>query len=87
MAGKFLRVLENHARRVLPGTARKSKFEKSHLEVRMFNVGDGEAILLVFPQKRAWLVDCGSGTGKTRNQTLAKNWRRTSRSGSWCWKP
>ena len=72
MAGKFLKVLEGTARRALPRSGRKSTFAKSHLEVRMFNVGDGEAILLVFPKKRAWLVDCGSGSGTKHNQALGK---------------
>lgn len=70
MAGKFFRVAENRIRKVSPGKTRKSQFAKSHLEVRMFNVGGGEAILLVFPGKRAWLVDCGSGSGDRKNETL-----------------
>ncbi len=51
MAGKFLKILEGKARNARPKTGRKNKFAKSHLEVRMFNVGEGEAILLVFPNK------------------------------------
>jgi glyoxylase-like metal-dependent hydrolase (beta-lactamase superfamily II) len=27
----------------------------------MFNVGEGECILVVFPNERAWIIDCGSG--------------------------
>ncbi len=70
MAGKFLKVLEGKSRRALPKSARKKKLAKSHLEVRMFNVRDGEVILLVIPKKRAWLLDCGASTGDKRNKTL-----------------
>jgi competence protein ComEC len=27
----------------------------------MFNVGEGECILVAFPNERAWIIDCGSG--------------------------
>lgn len=59
MAEGFLTVLENRTKNTVPGTARKATFKKSHLEVRMFNVGKGEAILLTFPGNRAWLLDGG----------------------------
>ena len=45
--------------------------DRGGLEVRMFNVGDGEAILLEFPGKTAWLVDGGSSNSKFRNRDLA----------------
>ena len=70
MGGKFFEVLKAKSRLAYPNSARKKNFAKSHLEVRMFNVGDGEAILLVFPKKRAWLVDCGASTGDNRNKIL-----------------
>lgn len=34
----------------------------------MFNVGAGEAVLVVFPNGRVWIVDCGSG-----NHTMGDN--------------
>lgn len=40
------------------------------LEVRMFDVGDGEAILIVFPGKTAWLVDGGRTGLDQPNQDL-----------------
>lgn len=70
MAARFLRVFENGARRAYPKAARRSAFTASHLEVRMFNVGDGEAILLTFPGRRAWLVDGGSSNSTPRNERL-----------------
>jgi competence protein ComEC len=36
----------------------------------MFNVGAGEAVLLVFPGRRAWLVEAGCNSSK-RNEDLA----------------
>jgi competence protein ComEC len=70
MAGTFFRVRERRLETASPGGTRKKSFAQSHLEVRMFNVKDGEAILLVFPGKRAWLIDGGSGNGDAHNQTL-----------------
>ena len=61
MPGKFLKVIENRATEVALTATEESKFRKSHLEVRMFNVGKGEAILLVFPEQRAWLLEGGCG--------------------------
>lgn len=43
-----------------PTQARKNSLAANHLEVRMFNVGSGEAVLVVFPNDRVWIVDCGS---------------------------
>ena len=70
MAGTFFRVRERRLETASPGGTRKKSFAQSHLEVRMFNVKDGEAILLVFPGKRAWLIDGGSGNGDAHNQKL-----------------
>ncbi len=37
----------------------------------MFNVGEGECILVAFPNQRAWIIDCGSGNSSGGdNQTL-----------------
>jgi beta-lactamase superfamily II metal-dependent hydrolase len=38
----------------------------------MFNVGAGEVILLIFPDKRTWLIDGGSTNSTPRNEELAK---------------
>ena len=68
----FLRVIEDGARNVRPRKALRRLFEDSHLEVRMFNVGHGEAILLIFDDERAWLMDCGSNS-QPRNQRLGES--------------
>lgn len=67
----FLRVLADEARNARPNAKRKVEFEDSHLEVRMFNVGHGEAILLIFDNERAWLMDCGTNS-KPRNTLLGE---------------
>lgn len=72
MTTEFLKVTESRAQTAHPGATRRTKFANSHLEVRMFNVGDGEAILIAFPNRRAWLVDGGSGNGSTKNQALGQ---------------
>ena len=72
MTTEFLKVTESKAQTAHPGAARRAKFANSHLEVRMFNVGDGEAILIAFPNRRAWLVDGGSGSGTKNNQALGQ---------------
>ena len=72
MTTEFLKVTESKAQTAHPGAARRTKFANSHLEVRMFNVGDGEAILIAFPNRRAWLVDGGSGSGPKKNQKLGQ---------------
>lgn len=66
----FLKVLADEAHDARPSATRKQTFESSYLEVRMFNVGEGEAILVVFPDKRAWLIDGGSSNSPSRNHTL-----------------
>lgn len=50
----------------------KAEFEHSYLEVRMFNVGHGEVILLIFPQRRAWLIDGGSSNSSNLNEKLGE---------------
>ena len=72
MAAKFLRVYPNGAKAANPKKARRSAFEKSQVEVRMFHVKDGEAILLVFPQRWAWLIDGGSSTSTNQNRILGE---------------
>jgi competence protein ComEC len=66
----YLRVLENAARPARPSTERKASFQASRLEVRMFNVGAGEAVLLTFPDGRAWLVGAGC-EGSNQSKILA----------------
>jgi len=68
----FLRVLENESRNARPNATRRAAFEASHLEVRMFNVDHGEAILLVFDGGRAWLVDSGCSNARPRNELLGQ---------------
>lgn len=55
-----------------PSQARKNSFAADRLQVRMFHVGHGECILITFPNKHAWLVDAGKGSGNATNETLAK---------------
>ena len=68
----YLSVSENAARVVQPDAGRQATFQNSHLEVRMFYVGHGEAILIRFPDDRVWFVDAGSGSGRswTTNNAL-----------------
>ena len=57
----FYKVKPGRIDEAFPTSSRKASFAASHLEVRMFNVGEGECILVAFPNGRAWIVDCGSG--------------------------
>ena len=66
----YLRVVPNKSIRVNPSQARRKKVAAG-LQLRMFHVGAGECILLVFPNKDAWLVDCGRTTSKKNNEKLA----------------
>jgi competence protein ComEC len=68
----WIRALENTARNARPNGSRKASFEMSRLEVRMFHVGHGEAILLTFPGEKAWLIDGGCTNGETKNRQLAQ---------------
>lgn len=70
MAEKFIKVLENRAEPASPDQRRRAAFRRSHLEVRIFNVGAGEAILLTFPDKRTWLIDGGATNSTPRNDLL-----------------
>jgi competence protein ComEC len=68
----WFRALEDEARRARPGAARQRAFDASHLELRMFSVGEGEAILLIFPGGRTWLVDGGTTNRPGPNDDLAR---------------
>ena len=67
----FLRVSEDEARITHPNTARQAEFKKSQLEVRIFNIGHGEAILLIFDGARAWIIDSGVNS-RPRNKLLGQ---------------
>ena len=72
---EFLKVFPDGALRPTPTPTaqRKSSFESSHLEVRMFNVGRGEAILVIPPTGgNAWLIDCGCHDNKELGEAIAK---------------
>jgi competence protein ComEC len=70
MVGQFLKVSKSRAVAVSPPASRIATFERSHLEVRMFNVGDGEAVVVTFPGKRSWIIDAGSSKNARRNEKL-----------------
>lgn len=70
MAQKFYEVRYKKLKRVNLSAARKRKFDRSCMEVRMFNVGEGEIILLVYPKKQAWIIDCGVKKKTKHNATL-----------------
>ena len=69
----YFQILPDEARVVTPSQARLNAFAARHLEIRMFHVGHGECILVVFPNDNCWLVDCGSGTRSGSNEALARN--------------
>ena len=54
----------------MPNSARIAAFRSEPLEIRMFYVGHGEAILIVFPDRLAWIVEVGSSNGWPDNNTL-----------------
>ncbi len=69
----WLKALENQ--RILgdPPKERRDRFETAKpLELRMFRVEKGEAILLTFSNGRAWLIDGGNSRGKSGNELLAE---------------
>ncbi len=72
MSGNFYEVFENGRRRASLTSQEESDFFASCLEIRMFNVGEGEAILLIPPRSRnAWLMDCGCHHNKDLGEALA----------------
>ncbi len=68
----YLRIIPDDARFARPNPARRTSFQANHLEVRMFNVGSGECLLIVFPGQRAWLIDCGSSSVPVNNTLGAR---------------
>ncbi len=66
----YYRVSDNRADESTPSSQRVRSFNSSHrMEVVMFNVGSGEAALVIFPGRRAWLMDCGANSA-ARNEKL-----------------
>jgi competence protein ComEC len=68
----WIRALEDEARSAQPGATRRTSFEASSLEVRMFSVGEGEAIVVIFPGGRTWLIDGGSTNNLAPNERLGQ---------------
>ena len=68
----YLKISEDRARKARPRKRRRASLLASHLEVRTFNVGHGEAVLVTFDNGRAWLMDCGSNT-VPRNERLGNH--------------
>ena len=66
----YVRVIASKSIGVVPSKARKKKVAAG-LQVRMFHVGEGECVLIVFPNKDAWLMECGRTTRKKGNEKLA----------------
>lgn len=68
----WIQALENETRGARPRAERRSSFEASCVELRMFNVGHGEAMLVIFPGARAWLLDGGNTNNRTPNERLGQ---------------
>ena len=69
----WLRALENQRKRSRPPKTRRDEFEQATLlELRVFRVEEGEAILLTFSGRRAWLVDGGNTSTQIGNERLAQ---------------
>ena len=68
----FYRVVEDGATIATPSTQRQATLQAAHLEVKMFNVGKGEAVLIVFPNSNAWLIEVGCNS-RPANAQLG-NW-------------
>lgn len=68
----WIRALEDEARGARPGATRRASFAASSLEVRMFSVGEGEAILVIFPGGRTWLIDGGTTNQLGPNERLGR---------------
>ncbi|MCH7944487.1 MAG: MBL fold metallo-hydrolase [Armatimonadetes bacterium] len=66
-----MRVTNGVAEEVDPDAARINSFDSSFLEIRMFSIGDGECVLVVSPERDAWLIDAGRGTRPAKNIALA----------------
>ena len=66
----FLKVRPNAAGIADPNPARIAGLRGEHLEIRMFYVGHGEANLIVFPDRRAWIIEVGSSSGWPDNDAL-----------------
>ena len=67
----FLNARYGSATNADPPGERIASFNASRLEVHMFNVRNGEAIVITFPNRRAWVLDCGSGNhAQSRNELL-----------------
>jgi competence protein ComEC len=66
----YVGVSANTSVNLSPSKARKKKVAAG-LQIRMFHVGKGECVLIVFPNKDAWLIECGRTTGKKKNEKLA----------------
>lgn len=63
MLGGFYNVLDNGVEDAdLTDTKQKAFHSSQFLEIRMFNAGNGEIVLLTMPDRRSvWIVDAGSG--------------------------
>ncbi len=72
MSGNFYEVSENRSEKVSFPPRKEAEFCSSYLEVRVFNVGSGEAILLTLPgRETAWVIDCGCHHNQDLGQALA----------------
>ncbi len=69
----WFRAFENECRLTNPPAQRRTEFEDAdRIEIRMFRVDEGEAILLVFDQTRCWLIDGGNTSDEHPNKKLAE---------------
>ena len=66
----FLKVLPDTAAVAQPDPARIAAFRNEQLEIHMFYVGHGELNLVVFPDRRAWIIEVGSGNHWPDNDSL-----------------
>ncbi len=68
----WIHALEDEANLAPPSAERQARFEQSpRLQLRMFRVHAGEAILIEPPGAPVWLVDGGNTNGVSRNKDLA----------------
>ena len=69
----WFRALENECRLANPPAQRRTEFDNAErIEIRMFRVVEGEAILLIFDQTRCWLIDGGNTSDDKPNEQLAE---------------